>query len=99
MTWNPTLFPDNATNIVELTYITADQQLAWSSPDVANIRGYVNVFMDKDWLLGASGNDTNLGMEQIDPASFVFGVELRGLGMRCFLSPACLLSLSRLPLR
>lgn len=62
MTWNPTLFPDNASTIVELTYITADQQLAWSSPNVANVRGYVNVYMDKDWLLGASGNDTTLGM-------------------------------------
>ena len=62
MTWNPTLFPDNATNIVEFTYITADQQVAWYSPNVANIRGHVNVYMDKGWLLGASGNDTTLGM-------------------------------------
>ena len=65
VTWNPTLFPDNASTIVELTYITADQQLAWSSPNVANVRGYVNVYMDKDWLLGASGNDTTLGMIDI----------------------------------
>ena len=62
VTWNPTLFPDNATTTVELTYITADQQLAWSSPSVPNIRGFVNVYMDKNWLLGASGNDTTLGM-------------------------------------
>ena len=62
MTWNPTLFSDNATTTVELIYITADQQLAWYSPNVANIRGFVNVYMDKDWLLGASGNDTALGM-------------------------------------
>lgn len=62
VTWNPTLFPDNATTTVELTYITADQQVAWYSPDVANVRGYVNVYMDKDWLLEASGNDTSLGM-------------------------------------
>ena len=61
MTWNPTLFPDNASNLVQLTYITADQQLAWYSPTVANKRGYVNVYMDKDYLLGASGNDTTLG--------------------------------------
>lgn len=61
VTWNPILFPDNATTTVELTYITADQQVAWYSPNVANVRGYVNVYMDKDWLLGASGNDTSLG--------------------------------------
>ena len=62
MTWNSKLFPDNASAIVELTYITADQQLAWSSPSVPNIQGYVNVYFDKAWLLGASGNDTTLGV-------------------------------------
>ena len=67
MTWNSKLFPENASAIVELTYITADQQLAWSSPSVPNIQGYVNVYFDKAWLLGASGNDTTLG-------AYIYGV-------------------------
>ena len=62
VTWNTKLFPDNATTIVELTYITADQQLAWSSPNVPNVRGYANVYLDKALLLGASGNDTTSGV-------------------------------------
>lgn len=61
MTWNSKLFAENATAVVELTYITADQQLAWSSATVPNLQGYVNVYFDKAWLLGASGNDTTLG--------------------------------------
>lgn len=61
MTWNSKLFAENATAVVELTYITADQQLAWSSTSVPNLQGYVNVYFDKAWLLGASGNDTTLG--------------------------------------
>lgn len=61
MTWNSRLFAENATAVVELTYITADQQLAWSSAIVPNLQGYVNVYFDKAWLLGASGNDTTLG--------------------------------------
>ena len=67
VTWNSELFPDNASTIVELTYITADQQLAWSSRSVENIRGYVNVYFDTAWLLGASGNDTTLGV-------YIYGV-------------------------
>lgn len=60
MTWNSKLFAENATAVVELSYITADQQLAWSA-SVPNLQGYVNVYFDKAWLLGASGNDTTLG--------------------------------------
>ncbi len=101
MTWNSQLFPDNATNTVELTYITADQQLVWYSPNVANKQGYANVYMDKGWLLGASGNDTTLGIYSdlikvfciMTPCIIIHGLRPRGHSIRQ------LVSFSRMPLR
>ncbi|KAG8532164.1 uncharacterized protein KY384_003804 [Bacidia gigantensis] len=61
LTWNPSLFSDNATNVAELRYVDGALGNAWTSEPVPNYMGYVNVEMSKDWLKGASGNDSESG--------------------------------------
>lgn len=62
VTWNSDLFASNSSATVLLTYDTQEQgTVAWYSPSVPNIKGYVNIFMESAWLLGASGNDTSTG--------------------------------------
>ncbi|MCJ1457199.1 hypothetical protein MMC28_007566 [Mycoblastus sanguinarius] len=67
LTWNSALFPLNASdqNLVDeyvvLRYADGSQDVAWSSPLTLHGTGYVNVNMNKDWLLGAPGNDTTSG--------------------------------------
>lgn len=64
--WNPDLFSLDATNTVELRYNDTSagasvNDTVWTSDPIANIEGYVDVEMAKDWLLGASGNYSDLG--------------------------------------
>lgn len=64
--WNPDLFSLDATNTVEMRYNntyagSSANETVWTSDPIANIEGFVDVQMAKDWLLGASGNYSDLG--------------------------------------
>lgn len=61
VTWNSDLFAENATNTMQLVYNDTSLGTVWTSPAVPNYQGYVNVEFSKDWLKGASGNDSKLG--------------------------------------
>ena len=61
VTWNADLFAENATNTMQLIYNDTSLGTVWTSPAVPNYQGYVNVEFSKDWLKGASGNNSDLG--------------------------------------
>ena len=61
VTWNPALFSANGTESVVLRYQGGSEDVVWTSPEVKNGKGYVNMNMDKAWLLGAPGNDSTSG--------------------------------------
>ena len=61
VTWNPSLFDHDNLNTAELRYLNGSLGNAWTSDPIPNVRGYMNVEMEKDWLRGASGNDSTLG--------------------------------------
>ena len=61
MTWNPTLFPANGSDAIVVRYDDGTQDVVWNSSLLPNGKGYVNINMDKTWLLGQQGNDSRSG--------------------------------------
>ena len=61
MTWNPALFPSNATDFIYLAYNDEQRGVVWNSSTIPNGKGYININMDKSWLIGAPGNDSTSG--------------------------------------
>ncbi|KAL9128120.1 MAG: hypothetical protein Q9217_003141 [Psora testacea] len=61
ITWNPTLFAQNATSHVQFRYVDTTLGDAWTSDPIPNYQGYVDIEMSKDWLKGAAGNDSTSG--------------------------------------
>lgn len=61
MTWNPTLFSNNSSDLIVARYDNDPQDVVWNSSLIPNGKGYVNVNMDKAWLRGAPGNDSTSG--------------------------------------
>ena len=61
VTWNPSLFSNNTGDFIVARYENEPQDVVWNSSLIPNGKGYVNVNMDKAWLMGAPGNDSTSG--------------------------------------
>ena len=90
MTWNPTLFSNNASDMIVARYDNDPQDVVWNSSLIPNGKGYVNVNMDKAWLRGAPGNDSTSG--QNITFYLISGVQnpVKGPGISLVVNPSTL---------